>query len=204
MQNASIQDTFMQNTTEDASSTSSASLISLVEALLFVAEEPVSLDRLAATLMVDESAVERAVEELQQQTASRGIRIQRKGRQVQMVTAPEAAGVIERFLGLDLSSRLSPAALETLAIIAYKQPVTRAEIEAIRGVQSDSVLRSLLTKGLIEEVGRLDQAGRPILYGTTFEFLQYFGLRDLSELPPLDSDFQKHAESPAAEEPIEP
>jgi len=114
------------------------------------------------------------------------MRLQRKGQRVQLVTAPEAAGVIERFMGLDLSSRLSPAALETLAIVAYTQPITRSDVDGVRGVNSDSVLRSLTTKGLIEEIGRLDQAGRPILYGTTFEFLQHFGLSDLSELPPLE------------------
>jgi segregation and condensation protein B len=104
-----------------------------------------------------------------------------------MVTAPEAAPHIERFLDLELSSKLSAPALETLAIVAYQQPVTRAEMEAVRGVNCDSVLRTLLSKGLIEEVGRLPQAGRPIVYGTTFEFLQHFGLQDLAELPPLEN-----------------
>jgi len=162
------------------------SLAPVIEALLFVADEPTSLERLAQTLMVDETLVDQAVELLRGLYAGRGMRVQRKGRRVQLVTAPEAAAVIERFMGLDLSSRLSPAALETLAIVAYKQPITRSDIDGVRGVNSDSVLRSLMTKGLIEEIGRLDQAGRPILYGTTFEFLQHFGLSDLSELPPLE------------------
>jgi segregation and condensation protein B len=104
-----------------------------------------------------------------------------------MVTAPEAADQVRRFLGLELSGKLSPAALETLAIVAYRQPVTRAQIEAIRGVNSDSVLRTLVNHGLIEEQGRLEQAGRPIIFGTTFEFLQQFGLSDLEQLPSLES-----------------
>jgi segregation and condensation protein B len=103
-----------------------------------------------------------------------------------MVTAPEATDFVRRFLGLELTSKLSPAALETLAIVAYRQPATRAQIEAVRGVNSDSVLRTLVNRGLVEEVGRLDQAGRPIIYGTTFEFLQQFGLSSVEQLPPLE------------------
>ena len=117
--------------------------------------------------------------------AGGGLALQRQGDKVQMVTAPEIAPYVERLLGLDLSSRLSPAALEVLAIIAYRQPITRAEIEAIRGVNCDGVLRTLSSKGLVGEIGRLEQAGRPILYGTTFEFLQYFGLHGVQDLPPL-------------------
>jgi segregation and condensation protein B len=112
--------------------------------------------------------------------------LQRKGLQVQLISMPEATPYIQRFLGLELTGRLTQPALETLAIIAYRQPVTRATLEAIRGVNCDGVLRTLVSRGLVEEVGRLDQAGRPILYGTTFEFLQYFGLRSLDELPPLE------------------
>lgn len=158
----------------------------LIESLLFVAHEPVPIEQLARTLEIQHEEVERALSELVTDYQSRGIRIQRQHDRVQMVTAPEAAQWVERFLGLQLSTRLSPAALETLAIVAYRQPITRPQIEAIRGVNSDAVVRSLLTKGLIEEVGRLEQVGRPILYGTTFAFLQHFGLQDLSELPPLD------------------
>jgi condensin subunit ScpB len=96
------------------------------------------------------------------------------------------AELIERFLGLEATSRLSRAALETLAIIAYQQPVTRPYVESIRGVSSDGVMKSLLSKGLIQEVGRAEGPGRPILYGTTADFLRHFGLNSLSELPPLD------------------
>lgn len=173
-----------------------ADLVPFIEAILFVADEPVSVERLAATLMVDQDMVEQALDILRGHCASRGVRLQRKGHRVQMVTAPETAEVVERFLGLDVTSRLSPAALETLAIVAYRQPITRAEVDAIRGVQSDSVLRTLVSRGLIEEVGRLEQAGRPILYGTTFEFLQYFGLEDLSQLPPLEPEESASAGAP--------
>jgi len=160
----------------------------LLESLLFVADGPVAVSQLARVLEVEVTSVEEALERLRTAYSQKGLRIQRQGEQVQMVTAPEAAPYIERFLGLQLKSTLSPAALETLAIIAYQQPITRAQIEAVRGVNCDGVLRTLTSKGLIEEVGRLEQAGRPILYGTTFEFLQYFGLQDLAELPPLEGE----------------
>lgn len=159
---------------------------SMLESLLFVADEPARVDHLAQSLEVPTRLVEEALEELAMEYRQRGLRLQFKDGRAQMVTAPEAAPVIERFLGLRLSSKLSPAALETLAIIAYRQPITRPQIDAIRGVNSDSVVRGLLAKGLIEEVGRLEQAGRPILYAPTFAFLQHFGLESLEELPPLD------------------
>jgi segregation and condensation protein B len=158
---------------------------SLIESLLFVADGPVAVERLAAAIGAQRLAVEEALEALSEEYEQRGLRLQHKGGRVQIVTAPEAAPHIERFLGLELTSRLSTPALETLAIIAYQQPITRAGVEAVRGVNCDSVLRTLVSKGLIEAVGRLPQAGRPIVYGTTFEFLQYFGLQDLAELPPL-------------------
>lgn len=161
------------------------SLPALVESLLFVAEGPVELRRLAAALDADIPQVEAALAELEQHYQGRGLGLQRAGDQVQLTTSARAAPIIERFLGLETRSRLSPAALETLAIIAYRQPVTRPEIEAIRGVGSDGVLRTLLSKGLIEEVGRAEGPGRPIQYGTTFAFLQHFGLTSLQDLPPL-------------------
>jgi segregation and condensation protein B len=157
----------------------------LIESLLFVADEPVSVDRLASILDINPDHVEKAISELSDEYAGRGLRLQHKRQRVQMVTAPEAADWIRRFLGLDLTGKLSAAALETLAIVAYRQPVTRGDVEAVRGVNSDSVLRTLVHRGLIEEQGRLEQAGRPIIYGTTFEFLQEFGLTSLDQLPPL-------------------
>ena len=171
-----------------------------IEALLFVADEPVSIDQLAQVLDVSRNEVEAALEQLVTHYEKRGLCLQRNDRQVQFVTAPAAASDVERFLGLDLSSSLSTAALETLALIAYRQPITRAQIEAIRGVSCDSVLRTLLSRGLIAPMGRLDQAGRPIIYGTTFEFLQYFGLSDLSELPPIE-EIQSSGEGGEQHEP---
>ena len=161
-------------------------LEAIVEGLLFVADTPVSVSHLAEVLERGERDVEAALQSLAETTKGRGVRLQRKDNRVQLVSAPEAAPAIERFLGLSLAGKLSAAALETLAIIAYQQPITRPQIEAIRGVSSDGVLRTLISKGLIEEVGRLETVGHPVLFGTTFEFLQYFGLSSLSELPPLE------------------
>lgn len=161
------------------------SLEACVEGLLFVAGEPVPIERLASILDVDGQQVEEALASLTGLYRTRGLRIQRHGRRVQIVTAPEMAGLVRALLGLDLSGKLSPAALETLAIVAYQQPVTRAQVEAVRGVNSDTVIRTLVNRGLVEEQGRMEQPGRPILYGTTFEFLQQFGLSSLEQLPPL-------------------
>jgi segregation and condensation protein B len=163
----------------------SLSLKAQIESLLFVAGEPVSCGRLAAVLQAADEQVEVALAELEAEYEGRGFRLQRKGDRAQLVTAPEAAEAVRVFLGLELSSKISPAALETLAIVAYRQPVTRAEIESVRGVSSDSVLRTLVNRGLVEEQGRLEQVGRPIIYATTFEFLQQFGLTSLEQLPPL-------------------
>lgn len=161
-------------------------LKSLLESLLFVAEGPVALAALANALDATPEQVEEALAELKQDCATRGVRLQRARDKVQLVTAPDAAPVIEKFLGVTSSGHLSAAALETLAIIAYRQPITRPGVEAVRGVNCDGVIHSLLSRGLIEEVGRLETAGRPILYTTTFEFLQNFGLRGVDELPPLE------------------
>ena len=169
-----------------ATEDSARSLPARIESLLFVADRPTPTDVIAQVLETSVEAVEEALRALDQQLATRGIRLQRKGSLVQLVSMPEAAPYIQRFLGLELSGRLTQPALETLAIIAYRQPITRAALEAIRGVNCDGVLRTLVSRGLVEEVGRLEQAGRPILYGTTFEFLQYFGLKSLDDLPPLD------------------
>jgi len=162
------------------------SLMAQLESLLFVADAPIFTSRLAEALETTPWQVEQALTDLEATYAGRGLRLQWDGNRVQLVTAPEAASYVERFLGLEARTRLSRAALEALAIIAYRQPITRPEIEAIRGVSSDSVLRTLLRVGLIEEVGRASTVGRPILYGTTFEFLQHFGLRSLHELPDLE------------------
>jgi segregation and condensation protein B len=167
-----------------------ADLTRLIECLLFVASSPTPLAQLATALQTSEVTIEAALTDLirSYQTDRRGLAVQRKGDRVQLTTAPEAAPYIERFLGLDLSTKLSPAALETLAVIAYRQPLTRAQIEAIRGVNCDGVMRTLVARALVEPVGRLEQAGRPFVYATTFQFLQYFGLESLEQLPPLPSE----------------
>ncbi|EKP93870.1 SMC-Scp complex subunit ScpB [Thermaerobacter subterraneus] len=156
-----------------------------VEALLFVAGEPLPASRMARILGVSEAVVREALEELAQacRAPGRGIELVEVAGGWQLVTRPEYSRAVEELLQ-PRRQALSRAALETLAIIAYRQPVTRAEIEAIRGVQSDAGLRALLERGLVREVGRKEAPGRPILYGTTPLFLQQFGLRDLSELPP--------------------
>ena len=156
-----------------------------LEALLFVAAEPVTTAQLATALDVAPSVIERGLNELDASLSTRGLRLQRHAGRVQLTTAPQLAELIEHFLGLEATSHLSRAALETLAIIAYQQPVTRPHIDAIRGVNSDSMLKSLLNKGLVLESGRADGPGRPILYSTTPEFLQHFGLNSILEMPPL-------------------
>ena len=161
------------------------SLSAQLEALLFVSGEPVATAQLAAALDVAPSVVERGLNELDASLAGRGIRLQRHAGRVQLTTAPQLADLVERFLGLEATTHLSRAALETLAIIAYQQPVTRPQIDSIRGVNSDSMLKSLLHKNLILESGRADGPGRPILYSTTPEFLQHFGLNSILEMPPL-------------------
>jgi segregation and condensation protein B len=160
-------------------------LVARLEALLFVAPGPVSPAQLAAALEVSLAEVEAGLTQLESEYLQRGLRLQRHGENVQLTTAPDLAPVVERYLGLEASSHLSRAALEALAIVAYQQPVTRPQVDAIRGVNSDGVLRSLLSKGLVQEAGRAEGPGRPILYTTTSEFLQHFGLNSLAELPPL-------------------
>jgi segregation and condensation protein B len=172
--------------TTDHKELESLTLAAIVESLLFVADGPVPVSQIAEAAGHEARDVEATLESLAEIYADRGIRLQRKGTKVQLVSAPQAAPYIECFLGLSLSGKLSAAALEALAIIAYKQPITRPQIDTIRGVSSDGVLRTLISKGLIEEVGRLETVGLPILFGTSFEFLQYFGLNSLDQLPPLE------------------
>jgi segregation and condensation protein B len=160
-------------------------LAALIEALLFIAPEPVSVGQLAQALDVSTSEVEEALQEIEKSYQNRGLRLQRFGNRYQLTTDPAAAAFIEDFLGLTMETQLTRASLETLAIIAYQQPITRPQIEAIRGVNSDSVLSTLLSRGLIEDTGRADSPGRPFLYNTTPDFLSHFGLASLEDLPPL-------------------
>jgi segregation and condensation protein B len=163
-------------------------LLTALEALLFVAPSAVTAAQLAAALECTVETVESALDLLESSLAGRGLRLQRHRGRFQLITAPETAAAVERFLGLESSSRLSRAALEALAIVLYRQPVTRPQIDAIRGVNSDYVVKGLLMKGLVQEVGRAELPGRPILYSATPECLQYFGLATLGELPPLNLD----------------
>lgn len=172
-------------------------LIARLEALLFVAPGAVSAAQLATVLEVSQGEVDAGLTYLEshyaENSSGHGLRLQRHHSRVQLTTAPQAAPYIERFLGLEAASRLSRAALETLAIVAYQEPVTRPQVDSIRGVNSDGVLKSLLSKGLIQEVGRAESPGRPILYSTTSDFLQHFGLNSLTELPPLSGESQGEA-----------
>jgi segregation and condensation protein B len=162
-----------------------------LEALLFVAGGPVTLEQLAGVLERQPEEVKKGLENLEQMyNEKRGLALQWHNGKVQLTTNPVLADYVETFLGLDATTRLSRAALETLAIVAYRQPITRPGIDSVRGVNSDGALKSLLTKGLIEEVGRADTPGRPILYGVTNDFLQYFGLSSLRELPPFEALIQ--------------
>ena len=156
-----------------------------LEALLFVAERPLSRREIATLTGVDRATVDERLGDLEVSLGDRGIRLILSGDRVELTTAPEAGSLIARYVGAD-AVRLSPAALETLAIVAYRQPVTRSAIERIRGVDSDYTVRTLLHRRLIVELGRSETPGRPFLYGTGFEFLERFGMTSLEELPPLD------------------
>jgi segregation and condensation protein B len=158
-----------------------------LEALLFVAEKPLARAEIARLAGVDRDTVDERLGDLEVALTQRGIRLVLSGDRVELTTAPDAGALIARYVGAD-AVRLSPAALETLAIVAYRQPVTRAVIERIRGVDSDYTVRSLLHRRLVVELGRADAPGRPILYGTGFEFLERFGITSLEDLPALDLD----------------
>lgn len=159
-----------------------------LEALLFVAPGAVTSAQLAQALDLSPQEIDAALNSLQQEyeRASRGLRLQFHNGRVQLTSAPEMAAFVEKFLGLETMAHLSRAALEALTIVAYRQPITRPAVDAIRGVNSDGVLKSLLSRGLIQEVGRAEGPGRPILYGTTAEFLQHFGLPSIDALPPYE------------------
>jgi len=158
----------------------------LIECLLFVSNGPLRAEEIARKLEISQPEAESALNGLLERYAhGSGIRIIRTAGGYQMVTNPEFADYIARFLSLP-PQKLSKAAMEALAIIAYRQPITSPEIDAVRGVDSSGVLHTLLERELIREVGRKDTPGRPILYATTEKFLEYFGLNDLSELPEIE------------------
>ena len=158
-----------------------------IEAILFVAGEAVAVRDLARALQKEEKEIRKAVAELKDEYdyEQRGFMLKRFGENVQLATRPLYAGDVVRLLQPVQRQSLSQAAMETLAVVAYKQPVTRAEVEQIRGVKCDYSLQSLITKGLIREAGRKDTIGRPILFCTTDTFLSHFGLEGLEQLPPM-------------------
>ena len=177
----------------DEKSETPANIPLVLEALLLAADEPPSISQLAHATNVAPDAVEEALDALERASAHRGVRLQRGGSRVRLVTAPEAAPFVERLLGVERPNRLSKAALETLAIIAYRQPVTRAGIEAVRGVACDGTLGTLRQRDLIRHAGQVEAPGRPHLWATTGRFLEHFGLSRVTELPPLP-------EAPAGEQ----
>lgn len=161
-------------------------LYPVLECLLFVAPEPVTAQRLGEVLDLDEETAAAALEDFRRHYANGGgLQVVRVAGGYQLRTRPEFASLVAAFLR-PAAQKLSRQALETLAIVAYEQPVTQPEIDALRGVNSDGVLKSLLEKDLIREAGRKEAPGRPILYRTTGYFLKHFGLSDLSELPKLE------------------
>lgn len=156
-----------------------------IESLLFVSGRPLERADLRKLLDIDDDSLGRSLQTLEHalESQERGIRLQYMGTQVQLVTAPEHAQYIAALLGLPMTAKLTTAAMETLSVISYRQPVTRAQIEAVRGVNSDRALASLIQHGLVAEVGRAQTVGRPTLFATTPEFLQQFGLTKLDQLP---------------------
>jgi segregation and condensation protein B len=166
----------------------------MLEALLFVAERPLTRREIANLAGVPRDAVDGLLGDLEVSLRDRGIRLLLSGDHVELATGAEAGALIARYLGVD-AVRLSPASLETLAIVAYRQPVTKAVVERIRGVDSDYTVRSLLHRRLVVELGRADSPGRPILYGTGFDFLERFGMTTLDELPQLDPEVASRLET---------
>ena len=166
----------------------STQVAAAIESILFVSGRPLEYVELRRLLDIDDEALNGGLETLAEQLdrQERGIRLQRLGTQVQLVTAPENARYIAALLGLPMTAKLTNAALETLSVIGYRQPITRAQIEAVRGVNSDRALLSLIQHGLVAEIGRAQTVGRPALFATTPEFLQQFGLTSLDQLPQPD------------------
>ena len=159
----------------------------VIEAILFVAGEPVKIGELATALGIDEKEAVQAVDTLIRhfEDEKRGITVKRYGDHLRLETRAEYAPYVERMLQPIQRQSLSQTVMETLAVIAYRQPTTKGEVEQVRGVKCDYSVQSLLNKGLIKEVGRKEALGRPILYATTDKFLEHFGISDLRELPPL-------------------
>lgn len=172
---------------------------SIIESLLFVSGEPLDIKNIASIIECSTKFTKELLVEMMDkyQEEHRGIKIINNDDKYSLVTKPINSDYIEKLLGTNSRQSLSQAALETLSIIAYKQPITRIDVDEIRGVKSDRAISNLIEKGLIKECGRLDVPGRPILYGTTEEFLKYFGLQSIGEMPGLDDiisemDIEEH------------
>jgi len=172
------------------------------EAVLFSAGSPMERRQLAEALDVDGDTLDGVLEALDDSLQDHGLMLQRHREMVQLVTRPEAAEAVRRVLNPEVTGRLSPAAYETLAVIAYRQPVTKAAIDDVRGVDSERVLEGLITRGLIEERGRLDTPGTPRTFGTTMRFLQILGVGSLEDLPGLAE--QVRPEAAEADQPDAP
>jgi len=160
---------------------------SAVEAVLIAASAPVNLEEIASACEQDVDSIKAAIDELanEYEESSRGFRISNTSQGYRFVTAPDCYDVVARFITEPLNSRLSPSAMETLAVVAYKQPVSRGQISSIRGVNVDSVIKTLESRGYIAEIGRDSGPGQAILYGTTPEFLERLGLTSINDLPSL-------------------
>ena len=184
---ASPDETAASAPVEDSSTVAPDLTETVLEALLFVAERPLSRREIANLAGVDRALVDARLGDLEVSLATRGIRLLASGDRVELATASEAGHLIARYVGA-AATRLSAASLETLAIVAYRQPVTKAAVERIRGVDSDYTIRALLHRRLIVELGRSEAPGRPFLYGTDFEFLERFGIASLEQLPALDAE----------------
>lgn len=178
---------------------------SIIESLLFVAGEPVTLDTLRKIIEVDKYNTDRILHDLINDYSinNSGLLILEVAGGFQMVTNPASAPWIKKLLSTSMPKRLTQSSLETIAIIAYRQPIIKAEIEAIRGVNSDGVVKTLLDRRLVKILGRKEAPGRPLMYGTTQEFMQYFGLKDLAELPTLKEFEEMNIPEPLEELPAE-
>jgi segregation and condensation protein B len=168
-----------------------------ITAMLFASSEPARLQVLSRTTGYDIRTIRGALEQLAPELARLGFILQwTDNEHVQLATSPDYAGLIRRFLGIERTSKLSAAALEVLAVLSYRQPATRPEIDSVRGVDSSGVIQTLVARELIEPVGRLPGPGNPVQYGTTGEFLRLFGLNSLDDLPELPDELVQQLESP--------
>jgi segregation and condensation protein B len=176
-----------QQATLDIIAIEAEDAVAALEALLFATGQPEEIATLAGALGWSQQEVRRGIDALEAALAERerGLVLQRDGERVQLVTDPRFGQPVARLLGMERTAKLSSAALETLALVAYRQPITRAEVEAIRGVDSSGVTATLVARELIEAAGRRATPGNPVEYRTTAQFLQFFGLASLAELPPL-------------------